>query len=110
MHQEHIEEALGAASNGGRVAIYADTLNDAKAIAERFEAANNEPLERISRASGARRMDFHGGGSIHFMSLRGQSARGMVLDRAYLPIGTGPDTLVNIIPSLSTTDGALTGY
>ncbi|QAY16054.1 hypothetical protein SEA_ELESAR_2 [Arthrobacter phage Elesar] len=114
MHSEHITRAIEAAVFGSKVAVFADSLEQAQDLARNFEDAVpvslQEALEYVSRANGRCRLDFCTGGSIRFMSLR-QSGRGMVLDRVFLPITTDKNTLCEILPSLMTShEGVLTGY
>lgn len=93
------------------MAIFAKDLRRAELLAHDVEEVlPSENVEKVSRANGRRAIHLHGGGSIRFISTN-QSARGLSLDRAFVPIGTDQDTLADIIPSLCTSqEGVLTGY
>lgn len=114
MHPEHMQRAISAAIGGSAVAIFGETLERAQDIAQDImEATPGELVERLSRRNGDHYIDFCGGGRIRFLSLhhRGIGVRGLSLDRAFVPIGTKPDALENIIPSLVTSrEAVLTGY
>lgn len=110
MHPEHIHTAISAAAVGDSVAIFGETVERVQDIARDIvKEVPADYVERVSRLNGAHRIDFHGGGRIRFISLR-QSARGLSLDRAYVPIPTDRDILASIIPSLNASAGVLTGY
>lgn len=111
MHREHMNVSISAAARGDKVAILTENLHCADGLAMDIEELlPSEYVEKISRANGRRAIYFHGGGNIHFISLR-QSARGMSLDRVFVPIGTPKDVLADIIPALAaSSDGVLTGY
>ena len=111
MHQEHMHVAISSAAAGGAVAIFAKNLQHAEQLAHDVEGVvPEEYAEKIIRANGRRVIHLHGGGSIRFISTR-QSARGLSLDRVFVPIGTDDTTLADIVPSLCTSeDGVLTGY
>lgn len=111
MHREHMHVAISSAAAGGAVAIFAKNLQHAEQLAHDVEEVMpREYAEKIFRANGRRAIHLHGGGSIRFISTR-QSARGLSLDRAFVPIGTDQDTLTDIVPSLCTSqEGVLTGY
>jgi len=67
-------------------------------------------VAEIRHLNGQESITFPGGGSIHFRSILA-SARGMCLDRCYVPIGTAADVVADILPALMTSeDGTLTGY
>lgn len=111
MHREHIEVAIASAAQGGKVAIFAKDLRRAEQLAHDVEEVlPGENVDKVSRINGRRAIYFHGGGSIRFISTR-QSARGLSLDRAFVPITTDQDTLADIVPSLATSaEGVLIGY
>jgi Cft2 family RNA processing exonuclease len=111
MHREHINVAIASAAQGGAVAIFAENLNRAQELLSDVEdVLPRENVEKVSRLNGKHAIYLHGGGSIRFISTR-QSARGLSLDRAFVPITTDRDTLAAIIPSLCTSqEGVLTGY
>jgi hypothetical protein len=112
MHPEHVETAIAAAAAyGSKVAVFADNLQEAQALARQFEdAAPAAHVERISRLNGNSYIDFYSGGRILFRSTR-QSGRGLSLDRALVPITMPPEALFDIRLMLATSeDGALTGY
>lgn len=115
MHAEHKAQAIAAAMQGSAVCIFALTLSQAKHFAGEVEAEVSPVLiKRVSRAAGDFYIDFHGRGSIRFMSTlqahRG-GIRGMSLDRVYVPICTEQRTLEDILPSMATSQEAvLTGY
>ena len=111
MHKEHLEVAITSAYHGGAVAIFTENLHCADKLAgDAEEAAPSESVEKICRANGRRAIYFGSGGSIRFISIR-QSARGLSLDRAFVPIGIDQDTLADVVPALCTSqEGVLTGY
>ena len=112
MHSEHMQKAISAAmSLEDRVAVFTTSAEESRALVREFEqAAPVERIARISRVNGRCFIEFHGGGWIRFIATT-QSARGMSLDRAYVPIGTKPDRLADLLPCLQTsTAGVLTGY
>lgn len=112
MKQDILEEAVEAAAALGRkVAVFAKNLREAEAIARRFElAAPDGYISGISRTAGRRRIDFHSGGSVRFISLR-QSARGLSVDRVLVPRDAPPETLAAIVPmTMTSEDGQITGY
>lgn len=114
MHPEHLHTAVSAAAAGSRVAIYGETLHRVQRLARDVEDATpGELVERVSRLNGDNRIDFHGGGRIYFRSTHpnARGARGLSLDRVFLPIGTSPDILVEIVPALvASSEGVITGY
>lgn len=112
MHREHMETAIFSAAKGGSVAIFADSVHLAQLLAHEVEASVPKELwlQKVSYVNGKHFIEFPGGGIIRFISLR-QSARGLSLDRVFVPIGTPKDTLADIAPALCTSqDGVLTGY
>lgn len=112
MHREHMETAIFAAAKGSAVAVFADTLDRAQRLAHEVEAAVPTELwlQKVSYVNGRHSIEFPGGGSIRFISLR-QSARGLSLDRVFVPIGTDQAALEDIVPALCTSqEGVLTGY
>jgi hypothetical protein len=100
-----------SAAQGGAVAIFAENLNQAQRLLSDVEnVLPSDSVEKISRVNGRHAIYLHGGGSIRFISTR-QSARGLSLDRAFVPITTDGDTLADILPSLcASQEGVLTGY
>lgn len=111
MHREHMNVAMASAAQGGKVAVFAQNLERAEQLAHDFEEAlPSENVEKVSRVNGRRAIYFHGGGSIRFISTN-QSARGLSLDRAFVPIPTDQGILAAIVPGLCTSqEGVLTGY
>jgi hypothetical protein len=107
----HMELAIASASKGGKVAIFTENLQRADMLAhDAEEITPNESVEKVTRANGRRALHFHGGGSIRFISVN-QSARGLSLDRAFLPRGTSEDVRAAIIPALATSrEAAFPGY
>lgn len=111
MHREHINVAIASAAQGGKVAIFAHNLQRAEQLAHDVEEVlPGENVEKVYRANGRRAIHLHGGGSIRFISIN-QSARGLSLDRVFVPIGIDQVILADIVPSLCTSqEGVLTGY
>ena len=112
MKQETLEEAVDvAAALGRKVAVLAMNLRQADDLARRFEQAAPEPyISGISRTAGRRRIDFHSGGSIRFLSTN-QSARGLSVDRVLVPREASHLTLAAIVPmTQASEDGQITGY
>lgn len=102
MHALQKDAAIETASQGGKVAIFAENLRWADMLAlDVEELTPSESLEKVSRANGRRALHFHGGGSIRFISVN-QSARGLSLDRAFVPRGISEDVLAAVIPALAT--------
>lgn len=115
MHKEHQEHAVAAAAiNGEKVAIFHNSWGEVQQLLEPLESvavAWGMTPSRKSRRNGDMFLDFYGGGSICFLSLRSEAQRGRSLDRAYVPIGTSMDALLQLTPCLGTsTIGVLTGY
>jgi hypothetical protein len=114
VHPEHVQRAVSSAAGGSSVAVFADTMELVQDRArEIMEATPSELVERISRRNGDHYIDLYGGGKIRFMSTyaNARSARGMSLDRVFVPIGTSRDVLGGIVPSLVTSrEAVLTGY
>lgn len=114
MHPEHIQRAVSAAIGGSSVAIFGESLERAQGIARDVEEVTPaELVEQRSRRNGDHWINFYGGGRIRFLSTNphARSARGLRLDRVFVPIGIDQDTLANIVPALATSrEGVLTGY
>jgi hypothetical protein len=114
VHREHMNVAISAAARGDKVAVFAETVERVQGIAnEIMEATPGELVERVSRLNGNHYMDFYGGGRIRFLSTHpnARGGRGLSLDRVFVPIGTSPDALMEIVPALNTSrEGVLTGY
>lgn len=115
MHAEHKAVAIATAMQGSAVCIFALTLSQAKHFAGEVEAEVSPVLmKRISRRAGDFHIDFHGGGSMRFMSTlqaHGGGVRGMSLDRVYVPICTEQRILESIVPTMATSkEAVLTGY
>jgi hypothetical protein len=111
IHHEHLERAILAAGMGSAVAIFTRDLRRSSEIARLAEEATPAILvDKIQRSNGRQAIFFRSGGTIRFISIN-QSARGLSLDRAYVPIGVPDQTLVDIIPALAASpEGVLTGY
>lgn len=113
MHQEHMERAFVAAAVGQRVAVFAATRAEARAIfldmADRLPAGLG-PVD-VRRLNGGESLTFEdSGGWIRFYSLRNSGGfGGACVDRVFLPVGTSPDLLLEILPAMSRA-GVLTGY
>ncbi|MGY4543271.1 hypothetical protein ACVWY0_003204 [Arthrobacter sp. UYNi723] len=111
MHREHIQTAILAAAEGSAVAIFAENIQRAQQLAREVEAAlQGENVARLSRENGRQFIELNGGGIIRFISTR-QSARGLSLDRVFVPVGIDRKFLEDIVPCLVTSpEGVLTGY
>jgi len=112
MDQNIVDEAVEAAAALGRkVVVLATNLRNADALARRFELAAPEAyVSGISRIAGRRKIDFHSGGSVRFLSTN-QSGRGLAVDRIIAPRDASPETLANFIPmTAASEDGQITGY
>lgn len=112
MKQETLEQAVDVAAVLGRkVAVFALTLRQADDLARRFERAAPEIyVSGISRTAGRRRIDFHSGGSIRFLSTN-RSGRGLSVDRVLVPRDASHLVLADIVPmTQGSEDGQITGY
>jgi hypothetical protein len=69
-------------------------------------------VAEVRRVNGDESLTFPGGGTMQFRSFRTIARyRGACLDRVYVPIGTNTDVLMELRPTLATSqDGTLTGY
>lgn len=107
-------DALVTAIDGGRVLVMAGSSTAAGAIFRELMRGYPElsDVADVRRASGAESLTFPGGGGIEFRTFRSIARyRGACLDRVYVPIGTGQDVLMELSPTLATSeDGTLTGY
>lgn len=112
MHDEHKQGAIFAAAvDGERVAIVAATLPAAQAIhselADKLESS--AVAVTVRRTNGAHSLEFPGGGRIVFLSFR-SSARGLALDRIFVPIGTDAELVRELSPCLAVSGGPFVGY
>lgn len=111
MHDSHQLDALLAASVGSRVGVFASTLTEVQAICIAMaDYIEDHEQATVRKVNGQHEISFPNGGRIRFLSF-GQSARGSVFDRVYVPLQTPSDILMDLIPSVSTSDdGLVTGY
>jgi hypothetical protein len=111
MHDAHQLDALLSASAGSKVGVFARTLTQVQAICNSMtDYVEDNEQAAVRRVNGQHEISFPNGGRIRFLSFS-QSARGSVFDRVYVPLQTPSDTLMELIPSLATSDdGLLTGY
>jgi hypothetical protein len=112
MPPEHIQRAVSAAIGGSFVAIFGESFQRVQEIAHDVEEAMPaELVEHVSRVNGRHSIDFVGGGRIRFISTNSRGGRGLSVDRVFVPVGTAPDVLANILPMLVTSrEAVLTGY
>ncbi|WPM94250.1 hypothetical protein VB1_CDS0001, partial [Arthrobacter phage Marchesin] len=114
MHEEHMSTALNtAAALGHRVAVFANTHAEARAIF--LDMAGRVPegyAVEVRRLNGGESLTFEeSGGRIRFYSLRGAGYRGERVDRLFVPVGTSPEQLLDIWPAMQTSSvRVLTGY
>ena len=108
-------DALLAAVDGGHVAVFADSMQDARTAMRWFEDEYPEldVVAEIIRANSRESMTFPGGGTLTFLPILRdtQYLRGWCLDRCYVPIGTKRPFVDELRPCLATSrDGTLAGY
>jgi threonine synthase len=115
MHDFHKLSAIHAAVvDRERVAVVAGTLPVAQDICNQLadllrDEFDADPGYTVRRLNGAHSIKFEAGGSIVFLSYR-SPARGMSLDRVFVPIGTGGEVLAALVPSLAVSGGPFVGY
>ena len=104
-------EALRFAAMGNRVLVLAETMPRAQAVLDDMMDAYPEELTRpmVRRVHGRYAVQFDGGGTIRFYSLR-SSHRGYSVDRVYVPLGTAGDVLAQLWPALAVSGGTIVGY
>ena len=107
-------DALVTAIDGGRVVVFAHSAGASTDIMRGLLREYPELVDvaDVRRVSGDESLTFPGGGTIQFRSFRTTARyRGACLDRVYVPIGTSADVLMELSPTLATSqDGTLTGY
>lgn len=118
MHDFHQVAAVHAAAvDRERVAVVAATLPAAQEICGKLAdvcrelagEAGADGVYTVRRTNGAHSIEFAGGGSIVFRSFR-SPARGLSLDRIFVPIGTGGELVRELLPCLNVSGGPLVGY
>lgn len=116
MSKSLANDALLAAVDGGQVAIFGVSVQDASTSMRWFlrEYPELDIVAQISRVNGRESMTFPGGGKLSFLALPKDlnALRGWGLDRCYVPIGTRRHIVDDHIrPCLAaSTDGTLAGY
>lgn len=108
-------DALLAAVDGGHVAVFADSMQDAREVMRWFvsEYPELDVVAEVIRANGRESMTFPGGGTLTFLPITRdmRGVRGWRLDRCYVPIGISRGVIDMIRPCLATSaDGTLAGY
>lgn len=115
MHEAHISAVLVAAVDGEHVLVVG-AANEAKRaimsdLLEAFDGMQPGLLQSVSKTNGGERIDLVTGGGIRFAHLNERRRRMAVYDQIFVPIGTGPEFLLDLVPALATSKvGLVTGY
>lgn len=115
MHEAHQLAVLVAAVDGEHVLVVGATSEAKRAImSDLLETLDRMPsglLQAVAKTNGSERIDFATGGGIRFAHITEMRRRRAVYDQVFVPIGTSPDFLLDLVPALATSKvGLITGY
>ena len=107
-----IQDVLAWACGGSRIGVFAYTRESAQALVNEFLDAVGDDAEvkSVSKVNGKAGIDFHSGGRIHFLAIRG-TRNIYSFDRIYIPASVNHREMEALAPLVLTSkDPAVVGY
>lgn len=111
MHPRLMADAVASAADQEFVVIFAESNMLAVFLDEFLTLVPEADIAKVRRTNGDQEITLNGGGRLMFRSLPGCGGRSLRADRAFIPIGTSKETMLDVLPMVETSPvGLIIGY